>query len=114
MAAARPGRRRSALPRPLRASGQHTLTGVEQLGRELAAPEATSVLQHSHGADAELAPPLVTRAQHPAGQIGYPGHPESRPLRLPLAQSSSENLRSSLLYCYLTASPPALCQKPQP
>ncbi|KAK1342377.1 hypothetical protein QTO34_015142, partial [Cnephaeus nilssonii] len=41
---------------------------------------------HSHGADTELAPPLVTRAQCPAGPIGYPGHPESRPLRLPLAQ----------------------------
>ncbi|KAK1339880.1 hypothetical protein QTO34_018440 [Cnephaeus nilssonii] len=43
--------------------------------------------KHSHGADAELAPPLATRAQRPTGPIGYPGHPKSCPLRLPLAQS---------------------------
>ncbi|KAK1343882.1 hypothetical protein QTO34_014437, partial [Cnephaeus nilssonii] len=35
-------------------------------------------------------PELATRAQRPAGPIGYPGHPKSRPLRLPLAQSSSK------------------------
>ncbi|KAK1343853.1 hypothetical protein QTO34_014407, partial [Cnephaeus nilssonii] len=34
---------------------------------------------HSHGTDAELEPPLATRAQRPAGPIGHPGHPESRP-----------------------------------
>ncbi|KAK1346886.1 hypothetical protein QTO34_000746 [Cnephaeus nilssonii] len=34
---------------------------------------------HSHGADAELEPPLATRAQCPAGPIGHPGHPESHP-----------------------------------
>ncbi|KAK1335961.1 hypothetical protein QTO34_003761 [Cnephaeus nilssonii] len=32
--------------------------------------------------------PVAPRAQHPAGPISYPGHPESRPLRLLLAQSS--------------------------
>ncbi|KAK1344026.1 hypothetical protein QTO34_014584 [Cnephaeus nilssonii] len=50
-----------------------------QTGRELAAPEAPSVPQHSHGADAELMPPLATRAQRLAGPVGYPGHPKSRP-----------------------------------
>ncbi|KAK1339688.1 hypothetical protein QTO34_018243 [Cnephaeus nilssonii] len=35
----------------------------------------------------ELSILLAPRAQHPAGPISYPGHPESRPLRLLLAQS---------------------------
>ncbi|KAK1331901.1 hypothetical protein QTO34_007577 [Cnephaeus nilssonii] len=59
---------------------------LEQTGTQLPAFDGPWQ-DHSHGADAELVPPLVTRAQRPAGPIGYPGHPESRPLRLPLAQS---------------------------
>ncbi|KAK1331978.1 hypothetical protein QTO34_007655 [Cnephaeus nilssonii] len=38
-------------------------------GHGLAAPEAPSVPQHSHGADTELAPQLAMGAQHPAGPI---------------------------------------------
>ncbi|KAK1331270.1 hypothetical protein QTO34_009221 [Cnephaeus nilssonii] len=34
---------------------------------------------HSHGADAELEPPLAMGAQCPAGPISHPGHPKSRP-----------------------------------
>ncbi|KAK1330265.1 hypothetical protein QTO34_010453 [Cnephaeus nilssonii] len=35
-------------------------------------PRGPSVLQHSHGADTELASPLATRAQRPAGPITTP------------------------------------------
>ncbi|KAK1333146.1 hypothetical protein QTO34_006683 [Cnephaeus nilssonii] len=48
---------------------------------------------HSHGADAELEPPLMSRAQRPTGPIG---HPESHPLRLPLAQLLSQPLPRGL------------------
>ncbi|KAK1345791.1 hypothetical protein QTO34_008256 [Cnephaeus nilssonii] len=42
-------------------------------------PRGLSVPQHSHGADAELASPLATRAQRPAGPITTPAIPSPAP-----------------------------------
>ncbi|KAK1330367.1 hypothetical protein QTO34_010556 [Cnephaeus nilssonii] len=42
-------------------------------------PRGLSVPQHSHGADAELASPLATRAQRPAGPITTPATPSPAP-----------------------------------
>ncbi|KAK1333670.1 hypothetical protein QTO34_006056 [Cnephaeus nilssonii] len=69
-----------------------------------------SGVMHSHGADADLAKTLVTRAQRPAGPIVYPGHPESHPLRLLLAQSSFETQYQCppVPYEYMSALTPQL------
>ncbi|KAK1341377.1 hypothetical protein QTO34_017783 [Cnephaeus nilssonii] len=51
--------------------------------------------QHSHGADAELEPPLATRAQHPAGPIGHPGHLSPAPPHLLANQGIAKTLEMS-------------------
>ncbi|KAK1334697.1 hypothetical protein QTO34_004263 [Cnephaeus nilssonii] len=45
---------------------------VHTAGRQLAAPEAPSVLQHSHGADAELVPLLAMQLSIPPAQSATP------------------------------------------
>ncbi|KAK1342065.1 hypothetical protein QTO34_016818 [Cnephaeus nilssonii] len=61
-------------------------------GSQLAAPEAPSVPQHSHGADAELVTLLATQLSVPPAQSATPATPSPAPPRLLANHGHSEGL----------------------